>query len=65
MNWSAFDYGVAAVLLAGAALAFLVLTRAGKSRRQRIVVGSLIVLLVALVWLELAVGVFGTPLAGS
>lgn len=61
--WSVTDFVTAAVLLFGAGLAYIVITRHAARRRLLVAAGVLAVLV--LVWAELAVGVFGTPWAGS
>lgn len=65
VQWSPFDFVVAAVLLYGTGLLVeLVLRKVRKSStRIALCVGILLALLI--VWAELAVGVFGSPLAGS
>lgn len=65
VRWSLGDFLVAAVLLYGNAfLAHWMLGKITSTRGRLIAVGSLLVVLI-LIWMELAVGVFGTPLAGS
>jgi len=65
INWSGFDYIVAAILLGTTSVVLdFVLTKA-KNKQSRWAWGIAVVLALALVWAELAVGVFGTPLAGS
>ena len=65
VHWSGFDYIIAAILLGGTSfLLDFVLTKA-KNKQSRWAWGILVLLALALVWAELAVGVFGTPLAGS
>jgi hypothetical protein len=61
--WTLADFVAAGVLLFGAGLAYVLLTRKAHGRRVAIAVAIALVLLV--VWAELAVGVFGTPWAGS
>ena len=65
VQWGLFDFTVAAVLLFGTGLLVeLVLRKVSKTlHRVAICVGLLTMLL--LIWVELAVGVFGTALAGS
>ena len=65
VNWSGFDYIVAAILLGGTSfvLDFVLIT--AKNKQSRWAWGIVVVLALALVWAELAVGVFGSPLAGS
>lgn len=65
VHWSGFDYIVAAILLSGTSFVLdFVLTKA-KNKQSRWAWGIIVVLALALVWAELAVGVFGSPLAGS
>jgi hypothetical protein len=65
VHWSGFDYIIAAILLGGTSfLLDFVLTKA-KNKQSRWAWGILVLLTLALIWAELAVGVFGTPLAGS
>lgn len=63
--WSLSDLIIAGILLLGTGIVIEVLARNVKEKRTRIgmIIGTLVVLF--LVWTELAVGVFGTPFAGS
>jgi hypothetical protein len=63
--WSPFDFLVAGALLLGAGLTFEFFVRRRSSPAYRLAIGLAIAAVLALVWVELAVGVFGTPLAGS
>lgn len=65
VNWTLSDFVIAGGLLLGTGLLIEAVARSIKDKRTRIgiVVGLLIVLV--LVWAELAVGIFGTPIAGS
>lgn len=65
VDWTASDFIIAGGLLLGTGFACELALRKIKSRGSRISV--LIALLVAafLIWAELAVGIFGTPLAGN
>lgn len=65
VNWSPFDFGLAGVLLFGTGLMFELLLRKVKNSSYRIALCVLLLAGLLLVWLELAVGIFGTPLAGS
>jgi hypothetical protein len=65
VNWTLFDFMVAGGLLLGACLAFEFLARRVATRTHRIVVGIAIGMILLLVWVELAVGIFGTRWAGS
>lgn len=63
--WSAFDFIIAGILLLGIGLAIDLVLRKVSSTRKRFIVWGIILVLFFLVWAELAVGVFGTPFAGS
>lgn len=65
VNWDATDFLVAAVLLFGVvSLIELSLRNIKKAKyRTPIIIGIIILLL--LVWMELGVGIFGTPFAGD
>ena len=65
VKWTILDFVVAGILLIGAGFTCEVAMRKIKKVKHRIItfVGILFGLLI--VWLELAVGIFGTPLAGS
>jgi len=65
VKWSAMDFVVAAVLLFGAGLMCELVLRIVKATGSRIAICVGILLVFALVWIELAVGLFGTPFAGS
>ena len=65
VNWTLFDFLVAGALLLGACLTFELLARRVATRTHRVIVGIAITVVLLLVWAELAVGVFGTPWAGS
>jgi hypothetical protein len=65
MNWSIADFVVSgAILLITGALFWLIVTKT-RSTKSRIVFVSILVLVIALVWAELAVGLFNSPFAGS
>ena len=63
--WTPMDFVVAGVLLlcAGFTLVYLWKKLAQSNYRLYIIVG--LILLFLLLWTELAVGIFGSPLAGS
>lgn len=64
-NWSGFDFLVAAILLFGTAGLISLVRTLVKNRIYRIIISLVIVSILVLVWIELAVGIFGTPFAGS
>ena len=63
--WTPMDFVVASVLLlsAGFGMAYLWKKLAQSTYRFYIIAG--LILLFVLLWAELAVGIFGSPLAGS
>lgn len=63
--WTLSDFIIAGILLVGTGVVIEVVLRKVKDQTAKIgmIVGSLVVM--ALVWAELAVGIFGTPVAGS
>jgi hypothetical protein len=65
VNWGPLDFVAAAILLAGTGCAYVLLTRKLRTAGQRRAIGGGLLLTLLLVWAELAVGLFGSPLAGS
>ncbi|MGD9590555.1 MAG: hypothetical protein AB7Q37_11395 [Pyrinomonadaceae bacterium] len=65
VNWGLFDFIVAGVLLFGAAVAIEIALRLVRGFWQRVAVCAGVLFFLLLIWAELAVGVIGTPLAGS
>ena len=65
VDWKILDFAIAGILLFGTGIAIEIALRVITEWKYRIAacVGILIVL--AVVWAELAVGLIGTPLAGS
>ena len=63
--WTLNDFFVVGVLLYSCSLLCELILRKVKKVTQRIVWCFFILLFVVLIWAELAVGVFGTPFAGS
>ncbi len=65
VQWTLSDFVVAGVLLLGTGLLCELAIREIKSVKYRIVACSVLVVGLLLIWAEMAVGIFGTPLAGS
>lgn len=65
VNWSLFDFIVMGILLLGAGLTLEFILRKIKMLRYRIFFGIALFVVLFLIWAELAVGIFGTPFAGS
>jgi hypothetical protein len=65
MNWSIADFVLAGAILLTAGALFWLIVKKTRSNMNRIVFVSILVLVIALVWAELAVGLFNSPFAGS
>jgi hypothetical protein len=65
VNWNLLDFVVAGVLLLGTGLMYELTLRKRNNINYRIVVYVVILVVFLLTWAELAVGIFGTPLAGN
>ena len=65
VDWSLFDFIIAGILLGGTGLLIELIMRKVKSNEKRLVLGALVLNVLALIWIELAVGIFGSPIAGS
>ncbi len=63
--WSGFDFLVMGVLLIGTGLLCELVLRKVTKTNHRILLCMAVVGVFLLVWAELAVGIFGTPFAGS
>ncbi len=65
VDWGAADFAIVGVLLVGAGLVFELGVRRVGNPTHRAILGLGLVGAVLLAWVELAVGIFGTPFAGS
>lgn len=65
VNWSLFDFLVMGTLLTTAGFSFDFVLRKFRAPNKRMLWIIAVIVLFLLIWTELAVGVFGTPLAGS
>lgn len=65
VDWKLFDFIIAGVLLMGTGLCIEFVLRNIKNRNYQIGTIAVILIVLFLVWAELAVGIFGTPFAGS
>lgn len=63
--WSFTDFIIAALLLFGLGTLIELSLRKLETSKYKAVVIALIIVAFFLIWAELAVGLFGTPLAGS
>ncbi len=65
VNWDIADFLVMGALLAGTGLMIELVLRKVKNPMHRLAFCAGILFVLFLVWAELAVGIFGTPFAGS
>jgi len=65
VNWALSDFVIAGILLLGTGLIIEFVIRRVKTKENRIALIAVTVAVLLLIWVELAVGIFGTPLAGS
>ncbi|WP_288447951.1 hypothetical protein [uncultured Chryseobacterium sp.] len=65
VNWSVSDFLIAGVLLFTTAFLVNLVRNRIKKQSQKVLFTIFILLALALIWLELAVGIFGSPFAGS
>lgn len=64
-SWSVFDFVVAGMLLTITGLVVIFVMEKVQSTQKRILICLGVLAVLALIWAELAVGIFGTPFAGS
>ncbi|HEY5799279.1 MAG TPA: hypothetical protein VIT92_03620 [Burkholderiaceae bacterium] len=65
VNWGPLDFVLAAVLLGGAGSLLVLVTRKAATQGRKFTYAAGVALAFALVWVEIAVGIFGSPIAGS
>ena len=65
VNWSVSDFMVAGMLLLGTGLLCELVMRKVKNIKTRLAICGVILLALLIIWIELAVGIFGSPFAGS
>lgn len=65
VNWDMLDFVVMGILLLGTGLLCELVMRKVRNMDYRIGILAFILVALFLIWAELAVGVFGSPFAGS
>jgi len=64
VNWNLFDFIIAGTLLIGTGFIIELVLRKTKKIKYRIIIVAALLIVFLLIWAELAVGIFGTPLSG-
>lgn len=65
VKWDGTDFLIMGILLTGTGLVCELILRKVTKRANRVVLCLGAVFVLVLIWMELAVGIFGTPFAGS
>lgn len=65
VNWTGFDFLVAAAMLFGTAFATEIIRRKVNKTYLKVVALITLFSVLFLLWAELAIGIFGSPLAGN
>ena len=65
VNWNAMDFIIMGTFLIFSAYWIQKVIKKIKSKSKKVVFISLIMLIFLLLWIEMAVGVFNSPIAGS
>ena len=65
INWSIFDFLVMGVLLFSFGFSINIVLKNTKNSKIRITFFTILILIFSLIWIELAVGIFESPFAGS
>lgn len=65
VNWSLRDFIVMGVILFGTAISIELVMRKAKGLKFKLIFVGAVLLIAIILWAELAVGIFGTPFAGS
>ena len=65
VNWTTTDFIIAGGLLFGAVLTSEIVMRKIKNINYKVGLLDAILIIVILIWIELAVGIFGTPFSGN
>ena len=65
VDWDIRDFAIMGILMLGTGLLCELVIRNVKKLEHRILICGTVLLAFFLIWAELAVGIFGTPFAGS
>lgn len=64
-NWKPGDFVVMGILIFGTGLVYELVASKVKSAKHRAILAIVFLAIFLLIWAELAVGIFGSPFAGS
>ena len=65
VNWSLFDFIIMGAMLTITGLLGEIIFKKVKKYKHRVILYVVVAIIFLLTWAELAVGIFGTPFAGS
>lgn len=65
VNWSFFDFIIMGILILSMSFGIKQVVMTTKNTNYRVLIIGMILLVFILIWVELAVGIFDTPFAGS
>lgn len=65
VNWTISDFLIMGILLFGTTFSIDLVLKKFKTLKSRLIIISVILVVLMLIWAELAVGIFGSPIAGS
>lgn len=64
-DWKLPDFIIIGILLAGVGYAYQLIVTGSKNNLRQVAIGIVLAAAMVLIWIELAVGPFGSPFAGS
>jgi hypothetical protein len=64
-DWKLPDFIIIGILLAGVGVAYQLIVTGVKNNTRQAAIGIVLAAAMILMWVELAVGIFGSPFAGS
>ena len=65
VNWTILDFSLAGALLFGIAITLKWIIKKAKTKRAKLMLISALLIVFILLWIELAVGIFNSPIAGN
>ncbi|GAB2764611.1 hypothetical protein [Salinimicrobium soli] len=65
VDWGLLDFIIMGILLFGTAFIIDLIFKKVRTTEKRIIYAAIVLGVLFLIWAELAVGIFGTPFAGS